>query len=113
MVDVIGEERYKLFTQAFKEVMGEYIDETTIPPEKINIGCRTIFNDDKARYDRFYEFAISINAKNSNGNLGNMDFTFELFKMNDEEEERCELLTYYMTEFKKNDEVGENQESSQ
>ena len=107
MVEVIGEERYKLFTQAFKEVIGEYIDDTTIPPKNIDIVCRTIFNDDKARYDRFYEFAISINAKNTYGNLCNMDFTFELFKMNDEEEERCELLTYYMTEFKKDEDVNE------
>jgi len=107
MVEVVGEERYKLFTQAFKEAMGEYLDETTIPPKTINVVCRTIFNDEKARYDRFFEFAISINAKNSDGNLGNMDFTFELFKMNDEEDERCELLTYYMTEFKKDEDVAE------
>ena len=107
MVEVIGEDRYKLFTQAFKEVMGEYLDETTIPPKTIDVVCRTIFNDEKARYDRFYEFAISISAKNIDGNLGNMDFTFELFKMYDEENERCELLTYYMTEFKKDEDVAE------
>ena len=99
IVELIGPERYKLFQNSLKSVKENYLKNVTdFSVDKILI--KSIKNDENSKYERFFEIAFNISGHNVDQKESQMDFVFEIFKVKNEPES-CDLLSYYMSEFKK------------
>lgn len=102
LLEFLGKDRYQLFSRALGEAFDAYTSNQVNIPKKTDIVIRTIKNDKDAKYERLYEIAFTILSNNKNDKSCQMDFNFEVFKL-ENEPEACELLTYYNSEYKTGD----------
>lgn len=94
----ISNDQYNLFCNAFKHTVEERFPKCETFPKDITIALRTVVSDDKARYVRFYELSMRFIIAIGEEKKTQYDLTFEIYKT-PEDEEDCELLSYYSAEY--------------
>ncbi len=99
ITSILGPERYKLFSDSARVELANRLANYINISENVDVILRYIKNDKEAKYERIYEIAFTIQATSKTEKPCSMDFTFELYKMKDEPE-ACDLMTYYMSEYK-------------
>ena len=98
MCEVLTDDRYKLFREAFKNALEHYLENPELPDE-LNFIFRYIVNDEHARYLRHFEIGCIFFSKISKEKSIRYELVFELYT-NNEKIEKCDLLSYYTAEYK-------------
>jgi len=94
----LSEPRYRLFCKAFIHTIKERFPVVTSLPKTLTFALRHVVSDDKARYVRLFELSSKFVIVAGDDKKTQYDLTFEIYK-NPDDEEDCELLSYYSAEY--------------